>query len=58
VYVIHPPVLVALALALRASPTDDPLVKFALLWFLGALLTFGVVAPAVRRVPFLRDILR
>ncbi len=57
VYVIHPPVLVALTLALRPL-SFGPLEKFALLWASATILTFGVAAPAVRRLPGLRSILR
>lgn len=57
VYVIHPPVLVALTLALRPL-SFGPLQKFALLWALGVVLTFGVAAPAVRCLPGMRSLLR
>jgi hypothetical protein len=57
VYVIHPPILVALALALTGVAIP-PVAKFALLWALGAIVCFGLVAPVVRRVPLLGRILQ
>ena len=57
VYVIHPPILVALALAMRALPLG-PIGTFLLLWLLATVLTFGLAAPLVRRVPGLASILR
>jgi glucans biosynthesis protein C len=57
VYVTHPPVLVALTLALRPL-SSGPLEKFVLLWALGVVLTFGIAAPAVRCLPGMRSILR
>jgi glucans biosynthesis protein C len=57
VYVIHTPVLVALTLALRPL-SFGPFEKFALLWALATVLTFGVAAPAVRCLPGMNSILR
>ncbi|HLI68006.1 MAG TPA: acyltransferase [Caulobacteraceae bacterium] len=56
VYVVHPPILVALALALAPVPLA-PIAKFALLWALGAAVSFGVAAPIARRVPLVGRIL-
>ena len=56
VYVIHPPILVGLALLL--SPVAlAPIAKFAALWGLAALACFGLAAPLARRVPFVGRIL-
>jgi len=56
VYVIHPPILIGLALAL--SPVAlAPLAKFAVLWALSAALCFGLAAPLARRVPLVGRIL-
>jgi hypothetical protein len=57
VYVIHPPILVGLALLLWpvAAP---PIAKFALLWTLGLVVCFGLAAPLARRIPALGDILQ
>jgi fucose 4-O-acetylase-like acetyltransferase len=57
VYVIHPPILVALALALTplAAP---PIAKFVLLWVTGLVVCFGLAAPLARRVPRLGAILQ
>jgi hypothetical protein len=52
VYVIHPPILVGLALVL-ASVAIPPVPKFVLLWVLSALACFGLAAPVARRVPIL-----
>ena len=57
VYVIHPPILVGLALLL-AGVAIPPVPKFALLWALSAVACFGLAAPAVRRVPILGRILQ
>nr|WP_294554082.1 acyltransferase [uncultured Rhodopila sp.] len=57
VYVIHPPILVAVTLALR-SLALGPLGNFLLAWGLAAGLSFGLAAPLVRRWPPLRAILR
>jgi len=57
VYVLHPPVLVSVTLALRALQAG-PLEKFTLLWAISAIVAFGIVAPAMRRVPGLSEILR
>jgi glucan biosynthesis protein C len=57
VYVIHPPILVAMTLALR-SPALDPLETFLLAWSLTAALCFGIAAPLLRQLPPLRSILR
>jgi glucan biosynthesis protein C len=56
VYVIHPPLLVLLAVAL-AGYAAPPVVKFLLLWALGALLCFGLAAPLARRLPGIGRIL-
>ena len=56
VYVIHPPVLVALAVALAGFALPAA-AKFVLLWALGALLSFGLAAPFVRRLPGMRYVL-
>lgn len=56
VYVIHPPILVALAL-LIAPLAEPPVAKFLLLWTLGLVACFGLAAPLARRVPRLGDIL-
>ncbi len=56
VYVIHPPILVGLALLL--SPVAlAPAAKFAALWSLGVVVCFGLAAPLARRVPMLGRIL-
>jgi glucans biosynthesis protein C len=57
VYVIHPPILVGLALALTGLAIA-PVPKFVLLWVASALVCFGLAAPAVRRVPLLGRILQ
>jgi hypothetical protein len=57
VYVIHPPILVALAVAL-APFAAPPEAKFLLLWGLGAAVSFGVAAPLVRRIPGLGTVLQ
>ena len=57
VYVIHAPILVALAVWL--APVAMPaLAKFLLLWALGALVTFGLAAPLARRIPWVGRILQ
>ncbi len=56
VYVVHTPILVALAIAM-APLAFAPAAKFALLWALGAVICFGVAAPLARRVPLLGRIL-
>lgn len=57
VYVLHPPVLVGLAVL--AAPLALPaLVKALLLWIASAALCFGLVAPACRRLPGLRGVLQ
>jgi glucan biosynthesis protein C len=56
VYVIHPPILVALALAL-APLAAPPIAKFVLLWVMGLVVCFGLAAPIARRVPGLGAIL-
>jgi hypothetical protein len=57
VYVLHPPILVALAVA--AAPVAlPPLAKFVVLWAAGALVTFAVAAPLARRIPFVGRILQ
>ncbi|HEY1427357.1 MAG TPA: acyltransferase family protein [Caulobacteraceae bacterium] len=56
VYVIHPPILVGLALLL--SPVAlAPLAKFAMLWSLGLVVCFGLAAPLARRAPLVGRIL-
>ena len=56
VYVIHPPILVGLALLL--SPVAiAPAAKFAALWCLSATVCFGLAAPLARRVPLIGRIL-
>ena len=56
VYVLHPPILIGLALALRPL-TLSPILKFALLWGVGAVICFGLAAPIARKAPGLRRIL-
>jgi hypothetical protein len=56
VYVVHPPILVALAVALSGYAAP-PVAKCLLLWLLGALLCFGVAAPLARRLPLIGRIL-
>jgi hypothetical protein len=56
VYVIHPPILVGLALLLTSAALA-PAAKFALLWSLSALVCFGLAAPLARRVPLIGRIL-
>lgn len=56
VYVIHPPILVALALALAPLPAA-PIAKFVLLWLLALVVCFGLAAPLARRVPMLGEVL-
>jgi glucans biosynthesis protein C len=56
VYVIHPPILVGLALALTPLALA-PVAKFALLWGLAAAVCFGLAAPLARRIPLLGRIL-
>ena len=57
VYVIHPPILVGLALAFSGFATPA-VPKFVLLWVSSALACFGLAAPVVRRVPVLGRILQ
>jgi hypothetical protein len=57
VYVIHPPILIGLALVI-AGVTIPPVAKFALLWALSAVVCFGLAAPAARRLPILGPALR
>ena len=57
VYVIHPPILIGLALALSGVALP-PVPKFALLWVLSALACFGLAAPAARRIPILGRVLQ
>jgi hypothetical protein len=57
VYVVHAPLLVGLALLLQPVALT-PMAKFALLWTLGALVTFGLAAPLARRVPWVGRILQ
>ena len=55
VYVFHPPVVIAAALALRGFHAP-PVAKFAMVSAIGALVTFGA-APGLRRVPLLKRVL-
>ncbi|MGH6970425.1 MAG: acyltransferase family protein, partial [Caulobacteraceae bacterium] len=57
VYVIHPPILIALALAM-AGIALPPAEKFALLWVASLVASFGLAAPAARRIPLLGSILK
>lgn len=57
VYVIHPPILVGLALVFSGFATPA-VPKFVLLWVSSALACFGLAAPVVRRVPVLGRILQ
>lgn len=57
VYVLHPPVLVGLAVWF-APLNLPPVAKFAVLWALGAVICFAIVAPLARRVPDLQRILQ
>jgi glucan biosynthesis protein C len=56
VYVIHPPILIGLALML-SGVAIAPVAKFALLWALGVAVCFGVAAPLARRMPFVGRVL-
>jgi hypothetical protein len=56
VYVVHPPILIALALWLAPAGLA-PITKFAALWCLGVAVTFGLAAPLARRVPIVGRIL-
>ncbi|MBZ5594102.1 MAG: acyltransferase family protein [Acidobacteriia bacterium] len=55
VYVFHPPVVIAAALALRGFHAP-PVAKFAVVSAIAAVVTFGV-APALRSVPVLKRVL-
>lgn len=55
VYLIHPPILIALALLLRGL-TVQPLAKAAVLTALTAAASFTIAAPLLRKTPFLRAI--
>lgn len=57
VYVVHPPILIGLALVLAGVPIP-PVPKFALLWMLSAVVCFGFAAPVARRIPLLGRILQ
>ncbi|WP_372785300.1 acyltransferase family protein [Phenylobacterium sp.] len=57
VYVVHPPVLIGLALALAPLPLL-PVPKFALLWGLSVLACFGLAAPLARRIPLVGRVLQ
>jgi glucan biosynthesis protein C len=57
VYVIHPPLLVSLALALSGYALPA-VTKFAVLWALGAALCFALAAPLARMLPGIGRILR
>jgi glucans biosynthesis protein C len=56
VYVVHPPILIAIAIAI-APLALAPVAKFALLWALSAIVCFGAAAPIARRLPLLGRIL-
>lgn len=56
VYVLHPPLLIAVAIGL-APLSLGPIPKFALLWALSLAVCFGVAAPVARRVPILGRVL-
>jgi peptidoglycan/LPS O-acetylase OafA/YrhL len=56
VYVIHPPILIGLALSISALPLPA-IPKFLLLWALGALACFALAAPLARRIPVLGRVL-
>jgi len=56
VYLIHPPVLIALAILLHGL-AFDPLTKAVLLTVLGAVACFAILAPVLRRIPLLGAIL-
>jgi hypothetical protein len=56
VYVIHPPILIGLALLLSPAALA-PAAKFAVLWSLSLAVCFGLVAPLARRVPLVGRIL-
>jgi glucan biosynthesis protein C len=56
VYVVHPPILVILAVALSGYAAP-PVAKCLLLWLLGTLLCFGLAAPLARRLPLIGRIL-
>jgi hypothetical protein len=56
VYVIHPPILIGIAIAM--TPLAWPaLAKFALLWAASVLACFAIAAPLARRLPLLGRIL-
>jgi hypothetical protein len=57
VYVIHPPLLIAIALAM-AGLAVPAVAKFLLLWVLSAALCFGLAAPLARRLPLVGRILQ
>jgi glucans biosynthesis protein C len=57
VYVIHPPLLIAAALAI-ACLAIPPVQKFVLLWMLAAAVSFGIAAPLARRLPLAGRILQ
>jgi hypothetical protein len=56
VYVIHPPILIGLALWLSPAMIQ-PMAKFFLLWGLSALACFALAAPVARRIPLVGRIL-
>ena len=56
VYVIHPPILIGLAL-LMSPVALAPVAKFAALWTLAVALSFGLAAPLARRIPIVGRIL-
>ena len=57
VYVVHPPVLIGLALAIAPLPLL-PIPKFAILWTLSVLTCFGLAGPLARRLPLVGRILQ
>jgi hypothetical protein len=57
VYVIHPPLLIAIALAMVGLAVPA-VAKFLLLWVLSAALCFGLAAPLTRRLPLVGRILQ
>jgi len=56
VYVLHPPILVGLAVMMSDLPLP-PMGKFVLLWTASLAACFGLVAPLARRIPGLGGIL-
>jgi hypothetical protein len=56
VYFLHPPLLIALTLAMRGMPASKP-VKFLCATFLGVVLTFLASSLVFRRIPLLKRVL-